>query len=565
MYDETMEYLKQNELYSLSRFGDSLTDGLFIMRIDQDGKNRRYIYEYINEAGREITHLTKADVGRSMIECFSQAEAKYLIDQYERCFHKGSIVTYSDSVMLPNGQFNAQTNLIPVLDQQNVMTHVVGITRNLTHLSLKTDEVRHVNRLFETYMNQTEEALIMLDMNQRILNVNQAFYDLFEYEKSYIQNKRLEDLQPQIAEEVRNQFSYLNEGKNITHYKAEWKKKSGESLHLSINFTTLPDEHGKLVAVVAVIQNITEEVRAKKALSDSEHRYRLIANYTQDLVKLIEIDGTIKYASPSHEPVLNYKPEELYHTNTFQYIHQDDREKVHKRFLYIIKQKKSGTVQFRMIMKDGTWIWFESNVKPVMGDDGEVTHIVSSSRDISKRKKAEDQLKRLAYTDHLTGLANRRILMQFLNKSIAKSKRNPNKKVSLLYLDGDGFKNINDTLGHDAGDTVLVKLSRRLLKMTREEDIVSRIGGDEFVILLPDIQSTEQAEHVAKRILEEMNLPFYVDDEQINITVSIGIGISPDHANNSEDLFKRADEALYEAKRQGKKTYCVASSSHNSF
>ena len=553
MNDEHITFLSQEELSSISRLSDALTDGVFIMRIEQSGDERRYLYEYMNEAGREIARLTQADLGRSLEECFSPAEATYLIEQYENCFINGEVLTYSDSVMLPNGQFNAQTRLIPVWDQEQVVTHIVGITKNLTHLSLKTNEMRYMNRLFETYMNHTEEALIMLDMDQRILNVNQAFYDLFDYGKSFIQNKRLEDLQPEIAETLRDHFTYLNNGYNITHYQAEWRKKSGEALTLLFNFTTLPDERGKLVAVVAVIQNITEEMNAKKALSESEHRYRLIADHTQDLVKLIETDGTIRYASPSHESVLNYKPEELLHTKTFQYIHEEDVERVKKRFFYMLKQKKIGTIQYRMLMKDETWIWVESNVKPIIGEDGLVTHVVSSSRDISKRIKAEDQLKRLAYTDHLTGLANRRVLMQFLNKAIARTKRNQNQnqKIGLLYLDGDGFKNINDTLGHDVGDATLVKLSRRLLRTTREEDIVSRIGGDEFVMLLPDISSGNEAAYVAQRILDEMNRPFQIDDEHVELSFSIGIALLPDHASNSEDLFKRADEALYRAKGQG--------------
>lgn len=561
--DENINYLMENDLTSITRVAVALTDGFFVMRVDEKEDRRHYVYEYMNEAGLELARLTKKDIGYSLKECFSSAEANYLIEQYDKCYREGQVVTYSDSVMLPNGQFNAHSKLIPVWDKYREMTHIVGITKNLTHLSLKTNEVRYVNRLFETYMNQTEEALVMLDMDQRILNVNQSFYNLFEYEKQDIKSKRLEDLQPQIKETLHDHFEKLNEGHNISDYQTEWVKESGEKLILTINFTTLPDPNGKLVAIVAVIQNITEEVLAKKALSDSEHRYRLIADYTQDLVKLIGTDGTIRYASPSHEIVLHFKPEELLYKDVFQYIHHEDVERVRKRFSIMLRQKKSSTIQYRLLMKEGAWIWFESIVKPVLGEGGEVTHVVSSSRDISQRKKAEDQLKRLAYTDHLTGLANRRILMQFLNKAIAKTKRKSGQKVGLLYLDGDGFKQVNDTLGHDAGDATLVTLSRRLLRMTREEDIVSRIGGDEFVILLPEIHSSEEAEMVATRILDQMNQPIYVGNEQIDLSFSIGVAVLPDHATDSEDLFKRADEALYEAKRQGKRTYSVSFYSHN--
>jgi diguanylate cyclase (GGDEF)-like protein len=175
-------------------------------------------------------------------------------------------------------------------------------------------------------------------------------------------------------------------------------------------------------------------------------------------------------------------------------------------------------------------------------------------RDITERKLTEEKIARLAHFDYLTGLPNRAFFLDNLDHSIALAKRN-NYKVSVLFLDLDGFKQVNDTLGHDAGDLLLREASLRLKEVIRESDTVARVGGDEFIFVLNEIGSAENAASIAKKIIAALSEPFELNGQQCKIGGSIGISIYPDGAANPETLIKQADDAMYLAKQSGKNAY----------
>ncbi|WP_345241364.1 sensor domain-containing protein [Pontibacillus salipaludis] len=548
------------QLETLRQLAEVLTDGVFIMKVKRKETQQQYLYEYMNEAAMDIARLSPFYIGSSIQDCMNEEDANFLQMKYDQAFTTHTFVTYSDYVILPNGQFKAETFLYPVHDNENTLTHIIGITRNLSHLSIKTSEVRHVDRLFRSYIDNTEEALVMFDMNQHILNVNHAFYQMFGFSKEELLNVKLENLQPQLTKSIRSHFNLLNEGKNISRFSSKWKRKDGSSVWISTNFTTLPNESGDQVAVVAFIQDITKEKMAKQALEESQERYRLIANNTQDLIQLLDRDGTITYASPSHEIVLGIGPFRMIGDNLYNYVYLGDREDVKSAINDSIQSKKGERIEYRMPRSSSNeLIWMEANVKPVPDEEGNVAKLIFTARDITKRKEAERSLKEMAYTDYLTGLTNRRVFEEFLHKAMARVKRSGDYQFGLMYLDGNEFKKVNDTLGHDVGDELLVSLSNRLLSIVREEDLVSRIGGDEFAILLPDIKSQQELEKIATRVMDKMKEPIAVEGQLIHFSFSIGIAMAPLDATNEGELLKRADQALYSAKQKGSTGYMFSS------
>jgi diguanylate cyclase (GGDEF)-like protein len=193
-------------------------------------------------------------------------------------------------------------------------------------------------------------------------------------------------------------------------------------------------------------------------------------------------------------------------------------------------------------------------VMAVVSADAVITHYIGILEDISERKAQEERIRHMAQHDFLTGLPNRALLEDRLHQAMPLALRNGT-RLAVLFLDLDRFKLINDSLGHDVGDRLLQQVSRRLAGCVRAADTVSRQGGDEFVLLLQDLDAPEQAAAVARKILEVISEPFVVDGTQLSVTPSIGISVFPDDAPDSAPLLRNADAAMYHAKGVGRNNY----------
>ncbi|KJR42471.1 PAS/PAC sensor-containing diguanylate cyclase/phosphodiesterase [Candidatus Magnetoovum chiemensis] len=216
---------------------------------------------------------------------------------------------------------------------------------------------------------------------------------------------------------------------------------------------------------------------------------------------------------------------------------------------------KGPVYQYEVTLKrkDGSIFWASINSTFYLTEDGkkEFIHVVE---DITNRKQNEEKLKQLAFHDTLTGLPNRKLLYEITTNALCTAKRY-NHQLAILFIDLDKFKQINDTLGHDCGDMLLIETSRRIRYCLRECDTLARLGGDEFVIVLPMIRQKEDAAFVSERIINEILKPFHIKNNECSIGTSIGIAIYPDNGRNIDDLMKNADNAMYKVKEQGKNNY----------
>jgi diguanylate cyclase (GGDEF)-like protein/PAS domain S-box-containing protein len=220
----------------------------------------------------------------------------------------------------------------------------------------------------------------------------------------------------------------------------------------------------------------------------------------------------------------------------------------------IWKTVKSGKVwsgETLTMRKDGSTIPVYQTVTPLVDDLGNTTHFISVSEDVTERKENELRIAFMATHDELTELPNRNLLNDRLNQAIARAKRH-NNKMAVLFIDIDHFKFINDSLGHQIGDELLKTLAIRLTSALRQEDTVARFGGDEFVVVLPNITSLQAVSSLANALLDNIKQPYHIEEHELIITGSIGISIYPDNALNGNDLIQHADSAMYSAKEQGR-------------
>jgi diguanylate cyclase (GGDEF)-like protein/PAS domain S-box-containing protein len=287
------------------------------------------------------------------------------------------------------------------------------------------------------------------------------------------------------------------------------------------------------------------------ALIEAMHKYQLITENSTDLITKHTPDGTITFASPVSASVLGISHTALLGHSLFEYVHPEDFEVVRDVLNEAIETKMLRTVIYRARHMDQHYIWFETTLRLMKSATGEDTKkILCISRDISDRKLMEERLHDLARTDHLTTLPNRFLLDERFAGGLAQARREGS-LLAMLMIDIDRFKNINDTLGHGVGDTLLKLVGSKLKSCIRECDTLARWGGDEFVLLLPGLEDSSTAITVAQRCLTALQEPFVVDGQSLRVTASIGISVSPDSSADRETLLKDADTAMYKAKARG--------------
>jgi diguanylate cyclase (GGDEF)-like protein/PAS domain S-box-containing protein len=303
----------------------------------------------------------------------------------------------------------------------------------------------------------------------------------------------------------------------------------------------------------AEIREATEELQA------SEEKYRVLTETMKDVVWTLDTD-TLRYlyVSPSIERLRGYTPEEVIAAPLEAAIKPQDVESVRN----LIRQRAGAcladpgaaprfyTEVFEQPCKDGGSVWTEVVTTYSRNPRSGRVELHGVTRDISERRASQERIAYMAEHDILTDLPNRALVSDRLRQALVASRRNQN-RVALLYIDLDRFKPVNDTHGHAVGDLLLKEAARRMRACVRESDTVGRFGGDEFVVLLPAIDSADDALHVAEKIRQSLRQPFEVGGLHLEVSSSIGIAIYPDQCVDDASLLVYADRAMYEAKRSG--------------
>jgi PAS domain S-box-containing protein len=310
--------------------------------------------------------------------------------------------------------------------------------------------------------------------------------------------------------------------------------------------------------------------RIRHQLAERDQLFQLISENAADMIALVDSDGRRLYNSPSYQRVLGYSPEDLKEASAIEQVHPDDLPRVLQAAEKARLSGQGERVEYRIRHKDGSWRFLESTACAIRNARGQTDKLVIVNRDITERKRAEEMLVHNAFHDGLTNLPNRALFLDRLQHALTLSKKHSNYKFSVLLIDVDEFKIINDSLGHTAGDDLLIQIGQRLKDSVRRADTVSRphmsevpgeptnddtlarLGGDEFTILLDDIRDPIEAVRVAERVQTELAIPFVVNRQEIVISASIGIASSTSPHTQAEDLVRDADIAMYRAKRAGK-------------
>jgi diguanylate cyclase (GGDEF)-like protein/PAS domain S-box-containing protein len=293
-------------------------------------------------------------------------------------------------------------------------------------------------------------------------------------------------------------------------------------------------------------------------LRESEQRFRGLVQHSSDLITILGRDGVLAYVSPSAGRLLEVTSAALAGTPAINLVHPDDRARLDELLNSSPQELAGRTVEWRLRTGDirhlrQRWRTFESTISTVDPTDP-TSGIILNSRDVTDRVALEESLRHQAGHDKLTGLLNRAVLDEALGRALARASR-AGRQVALLFIDLDGFKQVNDTLGHVAGDAVLVEVGARIRRGVRADAVVARLGGDEFGVLIEDLESPEQAFGVADRLRDAISRPISIAGTERRVGASTGIAFSSPELDDAAELVAAADEAMYQAKRAGGNQY----------
>lgn len=403
------------------------------------------------------------------------------------------------------------------------------------------------------------DAIIALDVSQNILLFNKAAEDIFGYPDDEVLGRRLEVLLP---DSVRSQHAghvrrFLADpvDRRAMGERGELvgRRKDGSEFPVEVTISKL--KVSDKVVFTAIVRDVSERRRLEEERKRESEQFRAMFEHATDAILVVDAQNVARFATPSYSTLLGYEPDDDAGLNGFASIHPDDVGGFRRLLEFVsATPARSARYELRVKHRNGDYRWIETMVTNLL-DEPYIAGLVVNARDVTTRKDAELALAHQVFHDGLTGLPNRALLADRLAQSLSARSRGGD-GVAVFFVDLDSFKNVNDNMGHGAGDQLLIALARRLRASMRPEDTVARIGGDEFVVIVPSADTVERAVDVATRLARCLNEPVQLGGTTVFTSASIGIVLAKP-GDDPERVLADADIAMYQAKEGGRGRYEV--------
>ncbi|MCX5963911.1 MAG: EAL domain-containing protein [Cyanobacteria bacterium] len=411
--------------------------------------------------------------------------------------------------------------------------------------------------LLKTVIENLNDGVIVMDLHACVLHANSRLAKLVRCSASEMIGFPAYDFLSLI--EGWSFFGLPPDG-SLPSASCEWRegqlrRQDGRQFWAEVNSTLLYDDDGNPIATLITVMDITE----RKWLEEYLRLMESVVVNANEMVMISQVEENIdplelriNYVNDAFLKVTGYRAADVIGRSAELLIGpKTDREEL-DRIRTALKNHESAKAELIFHRQDESYFWADMNTVPIRNEHGQVTHFVSVMREVTERKHTEEQLRRNAFHDPLTGLPNRLLFTERLTEVISRSRNQENNLFAVLFLDLDRFKVINDSLGHLIGDQLLIAIARRLEVCVKRSDLVARLGGDEFTILLDNILDEAATHQVAERIHLELSRPFNLNGHEVFTTVSIGIALSSTDFEFTEDMLRGADIAMYRAKALGK-------------
>ncbi|WP_161974924.1 EAL domain-containing protein [Bacillus timonensis] len=555
---KTTNYEMANELYTLKALIDNHPQAVLAFDVNVN------ILHYNPAVLKTFGYKEKELPGK--LQQYLNGTDKYKRKKCHQFALQGKVQNYQTSVSHANGEtIYIDVSLIPIQNNEGETTLIYAVAKDIT--------------LYVRHEKELEKIKGSLELAQKVGAIGSYDYDIIE-DEAYWSNqmyvlygiKELEQFVPtfeSITElahpEDREKFeqavlSAINERRNLS-FEYTILRKDGTTIHVYNQADVILDENQKPIRLIGTVQDITKRKTAELKLKENENLIEhIFDNLEVGIWSFNMKKAQYELISKGTEIITGYSPSNFSNRLSWDsLIHPDDYPAYQERHLNIHKGQNFNH-QYRIIHRNGEVVWVHEQVLPVFDENNKIVRLDGIVSNITEQKEYEKRIQYLAFHDYLTKLPNR-ILFEEKVKELITLSNNDKKHFSILYIDLDRFRNINESLGHHIGDKLLYEFGQRVNMLLKKNSLFARLGGDEFGVIIWDYEESDDPITIAKLIIDCLDLPFFIDDFELLITTSVGISSFPENGKTIEEIIKNADAALYRAKATGKNTYHIYSSS----
>jgi diguanylate cyclase (GGDEF)-like protein/PAS domain S-box-containing protein len=585
----------------------NVSDIVFVINVEP---NDQFRFFSVNQRFMMATNLPENQiVGRLVSEVIPEPGHTLATEKYKEAIRDHKVVYWEETSDYPAGQKIGEISIVPMFDAHKNCTQLIGMVHDITVRKQAEGRIKRLGNLYKA-LSEINQAIVRMETEEMLFplvcrmavdfgELKMAWVgkpneetELFEIKFSYGSGADyLKEITISTNEAVvegngpsgvafrENKLIIINDfqGSEWTipwHAAAirfGWEScgvfpilRGGQSFALLGVYhehkNAFDDEAVKLLDemvrdVSFALDSFDREKLRREAqanLLSSERHFR--AYFERSMVGMAATSPTkgMLEVNDALCKILGYSKEELMGMTWAELTHPDDLEVNENLFDRVLRgDLNEYELDKRFIRKNGEIVYVHVAIRAVRNDDGIVDYFVALVDDITESRNKQRQLELLVHYDTLTGLPNRSLLNDRLEMGLAQVKRTGG-NLAVCFMDLDGFKPVNDTFGHEVGDTLLIEVAKRVVATSRATDTVARLGGDEFVLLFPEISGAEECRHMLSRIMETLSQPFNVNGHEIQISASIGIAIYPEDVNDGDSLIRHADQAMYIAKQLGR-------------
>lgn len=411
---------------------------------------------------------------------------------------------------------------------------------------------------FEAIVNASEDAIISKSLDGVVSSWNFAAERIFGYKASEIIGKSITVLFPaNLLHEEDAILEIIKNGGRVEHFRTVRVNKSGDHINVSVSISPIFNIQGQVIGVSKIARDINALVHSEAIsanLTNHARHFESIVDSSDDAIVSKTLEGVVVSWNKASERMFGFSSSEMIGNKLLRLFPSNRQDEELMILNKIALGEKIDNYRSIRLNKNSTEIHVSVTVSPIFNEKSEVIGASTIIRDISETIEAENNLWKQANFDVLTGLPNRRLLNDRLSHAIEKSTRD-NQYIATILIDLDNFKEVNDTLGHNHGDDLLIQASKRFNQCIRRSDTLARLGGDEFLVMLADIDEWAKVTEIATALVASLQTPFLINGKELYISCSVGVSIFPEHAETVDDLLKHADLAMYAAKRFGKNQF----------